>query len=1283
MAAAETFSDSGAISINSHDTALCFIPDQDDWPSIDRFRALYDKAYGNWPPHVNLVYPFVRPDSLYRAAKLIQDGLQRWKEERGEPSVHISLNAADVFTRRHDNTLFRCDSDSERTSEINKLRRTILQSLGHPEGNYRLHMTVAQSEDVNSSAHKFLLNKIGLMPTLQWDAGTICVLVRERMQIDGSAVSRMKLWGIINLSTGCSLTRHAEPRGFYETGWAASSSSNGGEAGERDQLQTRPPYYLDDETRLWQPFSSSKLDSTEPPKELVVSSYNVLGEFSWPPSQARYPLIIKNILSAQASADVLVLQEATDDFLSYLLKDEGVRKLYPFTSHGPPDQADIEPLPSHLNILVLSRWAFDWEWVSFRRKHKASIVARFKDIGKWEGQVFLPTVLAAVHLTCGLTDGAIADKKIDVQRILKYLSKSYPENPWILTGDFNLSTSSFSIDGALRKKAISAHSAGVLAGFEHMFSQAKLADAWAVSRLEDGDHSGGEQGQVQNQGLAQDVVDGEQGATYDPTVNEVAAGIVGSGYNMRPQRYDRILVRGEGALAISRFNRFGFLKERISSDEGAEPTYASDHWGVRCVMTVRPAELDRLSDEVSSLVVPVHPMPALGRLSGDGAVEDCLEELGLFPSEEEVEKRQSVLDLLKRVLLETQGGGSGDNPSYSKSRASVIIVPVGSYGLGVWTTSSDIDCLCIGPFSAKTFFALASQRLRKASGGGVKVLRRVRANTGTMLELEILGIKVDLQYCPATSIAENWPHALKLPLSNPIWSLPVPTLSKLKAIRDLDYLRRSVPDLDKFRVAHRLIRAWAVSRGIFSAKFGFLGGFHISILLARVYKLLAHDAGSAASPALPVILATFFNHYASFDWKSKMAFDPFFHRQRLPYTRTAREPLAILGYFPPSLNTAHAASALTVRTIAEEFKLADERIRRSPRGGTWTQFLRDGGGGGGGGGGVADFLASYGTYVRVDLQYWGASLSRGIQLAGWLESRLVMLLVDLHRRLPAVHARIWPARFVRESASAAAAGEQQHQQEQQQQHQESAEAAGSCEYQGHYLIGLDRAGGDVQPRISTTTAAAADVEGEGELRSVLRRFEEQIRGDARYFDARSCWVGADLVERGNLDEDMVVDAREWGEYAPGEEETDDDDDNDEEGEEEEEEEDRIWGTEGEEGDGDDDYARRKKNKKNKGRKGAQTPPPLPRMEPGKKLRTAADVMNRLRWDPGLDSGDYVVGYEDRFVGAQEKALDAWRTEQTDEEFIPQHRILYFKRKTDGVLVWEKRTRKDDVFGSGI
>jgi hypothetical protein len=46
-------------------------------------------------------------------------------------------------------------------------------------------------------------------------------------------------------------------------------------------------------------------------------------------------------------------------------------------------------------------------------------------------------------------------------------------------------------------------------------------------------------------------------------------------------------------------------------------------------------------------------------------------------------------------------------------------------------------------------------------------------------------------------------------------------------------------------------------------------------------------------------------------------------------------------------------------------------------------------------------------------------------------------------------------------------------------------------------------------------------------------------------------------------------------------------------------------------------------------------------------------------------------------------VEQWKTEQTDEEFIPQHRILYFKRRADNVIVWERRTRIDDIFGSGI
>ncbi len=55
--------EASTLSIGSYETALCIVPPRQLWAPVDRLRALYDKAYEKWPPHVNLVYPFVRPES--------------------------------------------------------------------------------------------------------------------------------------------------------------------------------------------------------------------------------------------------------------------------------------------------------------------------------------------------------------------------------------------------------------------------------------------------------------------------------------------------------------------------------------------------------------------------------------------------------------------------------------------------------------------------------------------------------------------------------------------------------------------------------------------------------------------------------------------------------------------------------------------------------------------------------------------------------------------------------------------------------------------------------------------------------------------------------------------------------------------------------------------------------------------------------------------------------------------------------------------------------------------
>lgn len=212
-----------------------------------------------------------------------------------------------------------------------------------------------------------------------------------------------------------------------------------------------------------------------------------------------------------------------------------------------------------------------------------------------------------------------------------------------------------------------------------------------------------------------------------------------------------------------------------------------------------------------------------------------------------------------------------------------------------------------------------------------------------------------------------------------------------------------------------------------------------------------------------------------------------------------------------------------------------------------------------------------------------------------------------------------------------------------------------------YLIGLMWQDDDAnQTKEETKTA-------ERSLHTVLRDFENRIRGDEKYFDSNSCWLMASLVGRNDAQQ-LQLDLQPWEGENAGDTDSGEDFDED----------------EVEDGE--------------VGMVAAVVPSlgspavgsscvgvsgPAAKSGGTGKLRTAADVMNRLRWDSAMDSSNYLVGYEDRFTGAQEKALEQWKSEQTDEEFIPQHRILYFKRKTDGTIVWERRTRTDNVFGSGI
>ena len=214
-------------------------------------------------------------------------------------------------------------------------------------------------------------------------------------------------------------------------------------------------------------------------------------------------------------------------------------------------------------------------------------------------------------------------------------------------------------------------------------------------------------------------------------------------------------------------------------------------------------------------------------------------------------------------------------------------------------------------------------------------------------------------------------------------------LSKLKPLRDLSYLQRSVPDLAQFTIVHLFLSTWARNRGLYGAKFGLLGSIHITVMLVPICKTLALQLGTVS---VEEVITTFFEHYASLDWKTHAVFDPFFH-ESLKYHRTFREPLCLLGWHGPSLNTAASASVPTVTTLAEELRHASDNITKQKVSIDYFLGPSTTDGNKQNTSGVEDFLSGYKSFAKVNVHYWGSSSTAGAKFVGWVESRCVTLLI--------------------------------------------------------------------------------------------------------------------------------------------------------------------------------------------------------------------------------------------------------------------------------------------------
>ncbi|EGX45488.1 hypothetical protein AOL_s00169g94 [Orbilia oligospora ATCC 24927] len=1219
---------------SSPNTALALVLPESTMEIIQPLRSFYDAAAIKWPPHLNLFYPFVHPSAIESVSEYLTEHLHTIFKV----PLSIRFGSVEVFgggKKRPSFLVLRPDKESE------ELIQDFYELLGRefPEvrnavtrKEFKPHLTIGQVYGGNEGKIFHFQEKFKMLCKA---IGEVEVGLATMQRVEGK-MTYVRTWGVkeypFTLSLEC-VPGSVVKRDTWTYKSAAYDSGDEGSENHEDREEEQT-------LNKWERVNIVEETKTAG-RSLTLSTYNVFVDTDNTKNQdSRWWAICKKLIASNST--IICLQEVSDGCLAMIGNSWEVRQKYPYISHSPE-----KPLLRLRNCIILSSVPFSWEEVSTDIQGRSICLAKFDQFGFYSTPAPIesededapgpptawhPLIVANVHLPAYHTDEAVKLRTDYVGLVKSHLDTNYPGNPVIIVGDMNIANDT-SISHAVTHKIITESSG---AAYGDLFPPASYADAWLVSG------------------------EGLEGNTFDPATNSIAFENAGHGSSIPivPQRYDRIYVRLQGG------DNLLIREARVVLDTSVPPS--SDHY----MLTSKLSFIDSSKQPTPETLLSL-PQTALQ----DSDLIELLKSNSCFPTPAETALRHQAVASLTACLnglpdLTTAPENSSD------TTFTLRLVPVGSFGLGTYTSTSDTDILAIGSISTPLFWRIAKQRIKRFRGKAadsssltssdalsVKIVRYVDATIPMLILLIGDKIRIDLQYTTAVSVLSNFDTIPFQPLNSPLWNLTVPTLKKLQAWRDLLFLLSRIPNLAKYRLAYRFIKLWAEKKGVYSSKFGFFGGVHISLLLARVAMLLPPTATASQ------LIAAFFTHYSTTKWDDSVIFMPGTGKV-LRYQRATRDKMVILTINTPVINVAANATIHTVHTLSSELEKAAAKFELDA---TFSDVV-------GSFGddtskeipiGVNEFLGGYNRYIKVDVQFWGLNRQGGRALVGWVESRLVGLLVELGRQTPGLDARIWPGRFHETKAQQLEAEEGADGEQKEEKKEEMGEL------RGFYLVALSPSSK------SSQMTKEEKRNGEAAFAAVLRNFETAVTKHKEKYDPSTSWISVSCVkpdefvtEKGNtveLDLTMVWDggeADENGDGIPDDEDSEEEEDPD------------IADLllDGEEAEDEDDFfgSLRKGSKKNKNASAVTQK----NSGPTAKLRPSHEVFNRLKWDSKYDASAYVIGYEDRFRGVLEIGVDKWKTEMSDEEFVPMHRVVYFKERKTGEMLWDREKRIDKIFGSG-
>lgn len=290
------------------------------------------------------------------------------------------------------------------------------------------------------------------------------------------------------------------------------------------------------------------------------------------------------------------------------------------------------------------------------------------------------------------------------------------------------------------------------------------------------------------------------------------------------------------------------------------------------------------------------------------------------PTEEDAHARSAVIMQMKDWFTEWLTENK-KIPGIAANEMFVLRLS-GSFRFHIYTSESDMDILMITGmyFSVHEFFESWGSFLKsKEEVEDVKLIKFTRV---PIISMSVNGIEVDLLL--AIIAFTKLPKSFHVLDPSVLHTLDFKTMQTLNSARVTEYVVKTTRLHPSFLTLLKSVRLWAKARGLYGAKFGFLGGVQCELLSLFAFESFVQSDERKAL----FYLRQFFKTYAMVDWSTAILRfvtslpDITMDEGWVARKRKRDEAMVVLTPTKPYTNTTFNVNLNTILHIQEEFERA-------------------------------------------------------------------------------------------------------------------------------------------------------------------------------------------------------------------------------------------------------------------------------------------------------------------------------------------------------------------------